>query len=178
MKYSRKYSRVRGRVRCSVWLLAAALGMALALPAAAQWKWRDKNGQTQYSDLPPPPGVADQDILQRPNGQSARKPLTADVPASGASAAPLLAVRASDPELEARRKKVEQDADDKKKAEAAKVAAVRAENCTRAKEQMRTIDSGVRMTRTNAKGEREFLDDAARAAEAKRTRDLMASECK
>src|SRR5215213_4585274 len=30
---------------------AAVLGALLAVPAQAQWKWRDKNGQTQYSDL-------------------------------------------------------------------------------------------------------------------------------
>ena len=32
-------------------------GATLALPVAAQWKWRGANGQMQYSDLPPPPGV-------------------------------------------------------------------------------------------------------------------------
>ena len=94
------------------------------------------------------------------------------------AAAPLLAPKASDPELEARRKKAEQEITDKKKAEDAKVAATRAENCNRAKANMRMIDSGVRMTRTNDKGEREFLDDSARAAETRRTREVMASECK
>ena len=29
------------------------------LPAAAQWKWRDKRGQVQYSDLPPPRDIPD-----------------------------------------------------------------------------------------------------------------------
>ena len=43
---------------------------------------------------------------------------------------------------------------------------------------MRTLDSGVRIARTNEKGEREFMDDAARAAEAKRTQDIIASDCK
>jgi hypothetical protein len=33
------------------------------------------------------------------------------------------------------------------------------------------------MSRTNEKGEREILDDTARAAEVKRTQDVMASEC-
>ena len=35
----------------------------IALPAEAQWKWRDKGGHVQYSDLPPPAGTPDQDIL-------------------------------------------------------------------------------------------------------------------
>jgi Domain of unknown function (DUF4124) len=159
--------------------LAALLGLTLALPAAAQWKWRDASGRTQYSDLPPPLGVPEQDILLRPSGSaSTRRALPVAVPASSASAAPLAASRASDPELEARRKKAEQEVADKKKAEDDKLAGVKAENCTRAKAQMRTLDSGIRMARTNDKGEREFLDDNQRATEAKRTRDAIASECK
>ena len=161
-------------------VLAIVLGLAAALPVGAQWKWRDKSGQTQYSDLPPPAGVADQDILQRPTAGQ-RKPPPVAVAASGASAAaaaPALAAKASEPELEARRKKAEQDEATKKKAEDTRLASARAENCTRAQAQMRTIDSGVRMTRTNQAGEREFLDDAARAAEARRAREIISSECK
>ena len=164
--------------RCVV-ALTAALCLTLALPAAAQWKWRDKAGQTQYSDLPPPPGVPEGDILQRPTGATAaRRPAPVAAPASAASATPLAAARASDPELEARRKKAEQEVVDKKKAEDAKLAATKADNCARAKEQMRTIDSGQRMARINEKGEREVFDDAARAAETQRTRDVISSECK
>jgi hypothetical protein len=157
-------------------VLLVLLGSTLCLPAQAQWKWRDRSGQTQYSDLPPPAAVPEQDILQRPQGATRRAGVPAAATAA-ASAAPLLAARGSDPELEARRKKIEQDALDKKKAEEAKVAAAKAENCTRAKSQMRSLDSGVRMTRTNDKGEREYLDDTARAAEAKRTREMMSSDC-
>lgn len=171
------------QLRCMVFAMAALLGLAAALPAAAQWKWRDQSGRTQYSDLPPPPGVAEKDILQRPStatsraaaARAASAPFTAS---SAASAAPLVAARASEPELEARRKKAEQDLLDKKNAEEARFAAARAENCSRAKEQMRTLDSGMRMARTNAKGEREVLDDTARAAETKRARDVVASECR
>ncbi|MEP7101247.1 MAG: DUF4124 domain-containing protein [Burkholderiales bacterium] len=157
--------------------LTALLGLTLALPAAAQWKWRDKSGHTQYSDLPPPPGVPEGDILQKP-AAATRRVAPVAAPASGASAAPLAAARASDPELEAKRKKAEQDVADKKKADEAKIAATKAENCGRAREQMRTLDSGQRMARVNDKGERIVLDDAARAAEAQRARDAMASECK
>jgi hypothetical protein len=162
-------------------VLAAALGLALAQPALAQWKWRDKGGQIQFSDLPPPAGTADQDILQRPNVDK-RRAAVAPVAASGASAAasgaPLLAPRGSEPELDAKRRKAEQDEATKKMAEDARLAGVRAENCTRAKAQMRTLDSGIRMTRTSEKGEREFLDDTARAAEAQRARAVIASDCR
>jgi len=170
--------------RWTVVVLTAALGATLALPAAAQWKWRDQRGQTQYSDTPPPPGTPDKDILQRPNAAAAarRDVQAASAPASAASGAPALVPKTADTELDAKRKKAEQKAEqeaaDKKKAEDAKVAAARAENCSRAKAQMRTLDSGVRISRTNDKGEREYLDDKAREQEAARTREALASECK
>ena len=156
-------------------MLAALLGMTLALPAAAQWKWRDQRGQTQYSDTPPPPGIAEKDILQRPSAVVRHEAQPASAPASGA---PALAPKTVDTELDVKRKKAEQDLADKKKADDARVVAARAENCTRAKAQMRTLDSGVRIARTNEKGEREYLDDKAREQEVARTRDALASECK
>ena len=156
-------------------MLVALLGATLALPAAAQWKWRDQRGQTQYSDTPPPPGTAEKDILQRPNAIVRHDAQPASAPASGA---PALAPKAVDTDLDTKRKKAEQDAADARKADEAKVIAVRAENCSRAKAQMRTLDSGVRLARTNEKGEREYLDDKAREREVARTRDALASECK
>ena len=156
---------------------AAILGALLAVPAQAQWKWRDKNGQTQYSDLPPPAGIAESDILQRPTVAQRAAPVAAGA-ASGAASGAALAPKGNDPELEAKRRKAEQEAAAKKKAEDEKLAIAKADNCLRAKAQIRTLDSGVRIARTNEKGEREFMDDAARAAEAKRTQDIIASDCK
>ena len=168
--------------RWTVVVLAALLGSALALPAAAQWKWRDRSGHTQYSDLPPPPGTAEQDILMRPTAATITRSTVPAAPASAASGAPLLVPKSGDPELEAKRKKAEQkseqEAADKKKAEDAKIAATKAENCSRARAQMRSIDSGMRMATTDVKGERIVMDDSARAAEAKRTQAVIASDCK
>jgi hypothetical protein len=157
---------------------AAILGALLAVPAQAQWKWRDKNGQTQYSDLPPPSGIAESDILQRPNSAQRAAPAAAVAASGAASGAPALAPKGSDPELEAKRRKTEQDVAAKKKADDEKIAIAKADSCMRAKAQARTLDSGIRIARTNDKGEREFLDDAARASEAKRMQDIIASDCK
>jgi len=157
---------------------AAVLGALLAVPAQAQWKWRDKNGQTQYSDLPPPAGIAESDILQRPTLVQRTAPAAAAAASGAASGAPALAPKGSDPALEAKRRQAEQEVAAKKKAEDEKAAIAKADNCMRAKAQMRTLDSGARIARTNEKGEREFMDDAARAAEAKRTQGIIASDCK
>jgi hypothetical protein len=166
--------------RWSVFVLTAMLGALLAAPAAAQWKWRGQGGQIQYSDLPPPLGVAERDILQRPEATQ-RKPVAPPAAASAASAAAsgvaLLTPKQVEPELEAKRRQAEQQEAAKKKAEEERVAAAKAENCTRAKGQLKALEDGIRMARTNAKGELERLDDKGRAEEIKRTREIMASDC-
>jgi hypothetical protein len=163
--------------RNSLLLLAALLGSLLALPAHAQWKWRDKSGLIQYSDLAPPPGVAEADILQRPNAPTVR---TSQVTAaaSGAASGPQIAVKTTDPELEAKRKKAEADKAAQTRADDEKRAQAKLDNCSRAKAYMRSLDDGLRIARTNDKGEREVMDDKARGEEARRTRDIIASDCK
>jgi Domain of unknown function (DUF4124) len=167
-------------------LLALLAATLLALPAEAQWKWKDKTGQVQYSDLPPPPGTPEQDILTRPNAASRRAGPAPNAPVSivssgtpaSAAASSALVPRTADPELEAKRKKAEADAAAKQKAEEQRVAAAKAENCSRAKAQLTTLDSGIRIARANANGEREFLDDKQRADETKRTKDVISADCK
>lgn len=163
-------------------VLGLILTFAVAVPAVAQWKWKDKDGRMQYSDVPPPSGVKDSDILQRPS--AARRATTVAVPvaASAASAGERSAtaptVAKVDPELEARRKKTEELELAKKKEEEQKIAAARKDNCSQARSYMKTLDEGIRISRTNANGEREVLDDAGRAAEVKRTQTAIDSNCK
>jgi hypothetical protein len=163
-------------------VFATCLAFGLAQPAAAQWKWKDKSGRVQYSDIPPPPTVSDADILQRPNGAAARKaaPAFASTSAASGAAAPAAPAAASgvDAELEAKRRKAGEEETAKRKAEEEKQKTARAENCQRAKAQLRSLEDGMRLARINEKGEREILDDKSRAEESKRARDVVASECK
>lgn len=161
--------------RLSVIAISVLLGATLSLPVAAAWKWRDKNGHTQYSDTPPPPSVAEQDILQRPRGSQRQAAPAVPAPSAASGLAPAKAI---EPELEAKRRKQEAEQAAKVKAEEEKIAAARAENCTRAKSQLKALEDGMRIARTNEKGEREILDDTARAAETQRTRAIIASDCK
>ncbi|MFN3417462.1 MAG: DUF4124 domain-containing protein [Caldimonas sp.] len=154
--------------------LALALGLASALPATAQWKWKDSAGKVQYSDRPPPASVPERDILQRPSNARSIAPPPVDTAPAAAPAAPPAGV---DKDLEARRRQEEQDREAKARTEKERIAQVRADNCARARSYMQTLDSGVRIARTNAKGEREFLGDEARAAEAARTREIIAANC-
>jgi type II secretory pathway component HofQ len=155
-------------------LLLAALATLLALPVDAQWRWRDASGRVTASDLPPPREIPEKDILQRPVG--ARPPAPA-APAAAASAAPA-PVPAVDKELEARKKAADQQQQAKARAEEQRLAAVRAENCSRARSHLANLESGQRLARVNDKGEREFLDDKVRADEVRRAREIIASDCR
>ena len=170
---------VRPSVLRSVLTGAAAVLLLVALPAEAQWKWRDKTGHVQYSDLPPPNGTPEQDILARPGAQRRATASAQIMPASappGASSP--LAPRRAEPELEAKLKKAEADEQAKIKADEQKLAAAKADNCSRARVQLQTLDSGVRLARTNEKGEREIIDDKVRADETKRAKDVITADCK
>jgi hypothetical protein len=169
-------------MRCKP-LFVALIGLALAASAHAQWKWRDARGKVQYSDMPPPAGIPEKDILQRP--AAANRPVIivpAGQPASAASAAaPRAAASApTKAELEAAaRQKQEQDRDAaKQKEEERRVAEQRRENCARAQASLRDLQSGIRITRTNEQGERVFMDEAQRQAEVERARQLITSECR
>lgn len=147
----------------------------MSLPAAAQWKWRDKDGRITVSDLPPPREVQAKDILQRPEPPAARAPAAA-TPASAASAvSPRPAV---DKELQARKQAAEQEQATRAKAEADKLAGQKAENCRSARAHLAALDSGQRIARYKENGEREILDDQQRAAEARRARDVIAADCR
>jgi hypothetical protein len=158
-------------------IVLALLGVAIATPSIAQWKWRDKDGRVQYSDRPPPPGVAEKDILSKPAGGRAVAVAPSSLTPAAPAAAQQPAARASDPQLEAKKKQQEQEETAKRKADEEKLAKTRADNCQRARSYQRTLDDGIRIARTNEKGEREILDDAARAKEMERTRQIIASEC-
>jgi hypothetical protein len=157
-------------------LALVALACSVPLLAAAQWQWVDKNGRRVFSDQAPPAEVAPDRILKGPRGRA--------IPAAQAETAAATPVAAlpkptgTDPALEKKRKEAEAAEAAKKKAEQEKVALVQAENCTRAKAGKAGFDSGARIAETNANGEREFLDDARRAAELRRIEQIIARDCK
>jgi len=164
-------------MRLHVWFCVGFSLWVATLPAAAQWKWKDSRGQVVVSDTPPPREIPERDVLQKPQSvvQRANAQLT---PAASAPATEAVAKAKVDPELEARRKKTEADLQEKQKAEEVKIAAQRADNCKRARAYSDTLNSGIRVTRLNEKGEQEYLDDSQRAAEVQRARQAISSDCR
>lgn len=155
----------------------------------AQWVWVDSSGNKVFSDTAPPPGTPEKNILRTPGNMRQTGPAspapTGAGPAAGgqptAQAADAPKVTGRDEQLEAKKKQAEKQAQEaaqaKKKAEDDRIAAARADNCERARRAKATLDSGVRIATTNAKGEREIMDDKARAAEQQRIDGVIRSDC-
>ncbi|MDM0031296.1 DUF4124 domain-containing protein [Variovorax sp. J22P271] len=165
----------------------------LPLGAHAQWQWLDKDNKKVFSDQAPPPDIPDKNILRRPNAPPKRLNFSAPSPAgeatdtapaappaAGPAPAPAGAAKGAgvDKELEEKARKAEEAEKAKQAAEAQKIAQARAENCSRARQGKATMDSGIRVARVNAQGERIIMDDEARASEQKRLDAVIASDCK
>jgi hypothetical protein len=173
------------------WLVLGCV-VALPLSASAQWQWLDKNGKKVFSDQAPPPDVPEKSILRRvgppPKARSTANP-NVDAPAAEGAADATTAAAAPkadaapkptgvDKDLEEKTKKAEAEKKEKEAAETAKLAKAKADNCALARQGKATVDSGIRIAKVNAKGEREIMDDTARASEQKRLQSVIDSDCK
>jgi len=154
-------------------LLALAAATAFAAAASAQqYKWVDKDGRTQYGDFPPAGVKATP--LRAPAGPAAPPPPAPGAKAGAKSGAPL---SPAEQEAAFRKRQEEGQKAAEKSAQAQRDAAAKKENCMRAQAQLRTIESGQRMTTTDRNGERVYLDDAQIASEAVKAREAIKASC-
>jgi hypothetical protein len=149
-------------------------GVACAFAAAASaqtYKWTDQNGRVQYGDAPPP-GV---------QATPLRPPPAAPAPAAKAGdskAAKKGPLTTAEKEAEYRKRQEEAAKGREKLAQEQQAAEATKENCTRAQEALRTFQSGQRVARTDARGERYFLDDAQIAQETAKAQQAVQQWCK
>ncbi|GAB3759522.1 hypothetical protein GCM10028796_06590 [Ramlibacter monticola] len=158
----------------------ALLSLACLAPltASAEWQWLDNEGHRVFSDQPPPPDIAPNRILKQGKGALAAMPVPAPVAANTpVGVDPSLRPSGKDKGLEEKRRQAEAAEAKKRKEDDARVTAQRSENCSRARTAKASIDSGQRLAVVNAKGEREIMDDAMRAAEGKRLDEVIARDC-
>jgi type IV secretory pathway VirB10-like protein len=170
------------QIKKTLLLLAIAFSAASAL---AQWQWIDKDGRKVFSDRAPPPDIAEKNIIKQPSKTTKGQTVVNGEPAAQEAAAAAPANAASKPvatelekRVEAKKKQLAEAESAKQKAEQQRTLKAKIENCANAKQARATYESGGRVSRTNASGEREFLDDAARAAEVKRAQTVIDSDCK
>ncbi|GAB4217781.1 MAG: hypothetical protein Fur007_20940 [Rhodoferax sp.] len=156
-------------------------------PALAQWVWLDDAGRKVFSDRAPAPTVPSSRVLKRPGQAQSTQDASEKIASDGAVAATAATHAASKPAsaplskadqaLLARKKAADDAEHAKRKAEEARAAAVRADNCRRAQGALKNLQSGRRMAQINAQGETEVMSDAARAAESQRLQGIVQADC-
>lgn len=174
----------------------AAMTFAGATAAAAQYQWRDSQGRMVYSDLPPPPSVAPSRIIRAPEAPRGADPSAvppgqnpAAQAATGAGVQPVTAARSSPPaasdaglsiadrEMAYRKRLADRAEDEKKAMEASRRKLELARACNDARGDIRSLESGQRISRINAAGEREFLSDAERSERMSAARKSVSERC-
>lgn len=154
------------------------------ISAYAQWQWVDQAGRKVFSDRAPPAEIKDKDIFKRPSSvtPNSASPPQVEAELLGASAPIALTstprLSGKDAELESRKKKAENEEILKKKLEEEKISKAKSDICDRAKINLTTLKSGIRMSSTNTNGEREYFDDTRLIAETSRAQDVIAENCK
>jgi hypothetical protein len=148
--------------------------LLLAVPSAfaQQYKWRDADGKVRYGDVPPPGVKAER--LKGPATGSAPAPAASAAKKDGAKDA---AGKALTPEQAFRKRQEDAEKDREKQAQADQAAQQKRENCEQAQTALRTLESGQRISRTDSKGERYFLDEAQVARETEKARQAVAQSC-
>ena len=155
-------------------LLFSLLTLA-ACAAQAQWMWLDGNGKKVFSDRAPTADVPERNILKRPAGYPPAAAAVATAPANAPASGPKPGGK--DAELEKKKAQADAAEADKKKADEQRLATLKAGNCDRAKRELATLQSGMRIAQVNAKGEREYMSDSGRQAESQRVQEVIASDC-
>jgi hypothetical protein len=143
-------------------LFAATLAFA-AMALAQQYRWVDKDGRVQYGDVPPPGVSASR--LKGPAAAPAAEPKTKGT------------LTPAEQEAAFRKRQQEAEKDRDKQAQTEQQAQAKRDNCARAQENLRMLESGQRITRTDAKGERYYLEDTQVAQEAAKARQVVQASC-
>lgn len=150
-------------------LTIASLLVAATAAHAGITQWVDAEGKVHFSDQPAPPTAKSKktlDIKTRPGASTA----TPD----DKSGAKSLAER----DLESRKRRVEAEEAAAKQSKEQEEAKQRKENCAQARNQLRALQDGQRISKYDEKGERAFLEDSDRPKAIQDAQQAVDSWCK
>ena len=136
--------------------------------------WNTKDGKRQCGDTPPPGVKAT--AMGAPAAPAVSPPPAGakDAASKDAKKAPLTP---AEQEQEFRKRQLEAQKAREKEEQARRDADAKNENCERAREALRTFESGQRIARMDKQGERVYLDDAQVAQEAEKARQAVQRSC-
>lgn len=164
-------------------MLATFLVLAAATVASggaqAQIKcWTGADGKRVCGDVPPPGSRTV--TIKAPSGPAAPASSAKDAKDAkkdGKDAKRTGPLTPAEQEQEFRKRQAEAQKAAEKAAQEKQDADAKKENCARAREAAQTYESGQRVARTNAQGERIFLDEAQTQAELVKARQAVQQWC-
>lgn len=180
--------------RSSALYLLFAASLAIPGTALSQWQWKDANGRTVYSDVPPPPAIPERAILAAPGRVAgAYRPLETEAAKAevkgDAKAAPsgsprmqpvsgkAKADKATDADEAFRERRDARLKADLEAATKERDQLARDERCQQLRNYATGLSAGVRVSRSGADGAPVRLNDDERAAELSRTNDSINVQC-
>jgi hypothetical protein len=154
------------------WIFLFALAFAGA--AHAQYRWVDKDGKVRYGDTPPA-GVKATALGAPASGSAPAVPAAAskDAKKEDAKKGPMTA---AEKEQDYRKRQAEAKKDQEKSEKSQQAATDKAENCKSAREYQRTLETG-RVARTNAAGERYYMEEDQIAQELAKSKQAVQKNC-
>jgi hypothetical protein len=141
-------------------ILVLACALAASTAAFGQlYKWVDKDGKVTYSDQPPPAQQSKQLNLN-----------------TGVASPPTRSAIERDKEIEKGRVEAREKA--KVASEKERKSEIDQQNCKAARAYLKTVESGVRVSTVDDKGEQVILDDEQIAAERVKAQKAVDEACK
>ena len=159
------------------WAQLIGLGVLFLVASAAAmaqttYRWDDADGQTHYSDQPPPAGALNVKVIKDSGINSGDGDEDDDEDYDSDDEPAYVEREAEFQERQAKKAEDEAEAEKERMAEEE-----RKRNCDLARGNYNTISAGGRITRVNSDGEREFLSDEEIEEEKVRAREVMEQWC-
>jgi type IV secretory pathway VirB10-like protein len=150
-----------------------ALLFAASAANAQMYRWVDKDGKVRYGDTPPP--GAKTSSIKGPQSGAAPAPAAAAKDAKDAKKGPLTP---AEQEQEYRKRQAESRKEAEKADAERQAKSDQGEACNRTREYLRTLQSGQRVARTNASGERYYMNEDQVAQEIAKAQQAEQKACK
>ena len=159
-----------------VFALVFASATTSVVSHAETFQWKDSNGQTVVSDVPPPASAKGRRSIggQQPAVVSEK---VAEKPSDGAKASDTPKTTA---EKDFEFKKRQQEAKEKAEKQAKEQAAEKdkRDNCENSRRNLAALEANQPMATYDDKGQRTLMDGAQREQEMERARRVVAESCK
>lgn len=136
--------------------------------------WNTKDGKRQCGDTPPPGVKAT--AMGAPSAPAA-SPAPAGAQDAAAKDAKKGPQTPAEQEQAFRKRQLDAEKSNEKEQQALQEAETKKQNCERAREALRILESGLRIARVDKEGERYYMDEAQTAQESEKARQAVQRTC-